>query len=214
MTLRIVHYINQFYAGKGGEDMANYQPESVPGPVGPGAEMARILKSSGGEAEVVGTVICGDSYYGENIEADITAGEVVGIIVGNGERANSEDGKDNTLAIDNSASPRTGPVYRASGSMAIVNLLLCTLGVVLAALAALRSLKNNRYSAKHGRKISQKYLMAAIFMAIAGVAIFLLTQDMSARKVLVDQWTIANAALLIFEVAVLSVSRKGKEVEN
>jgi len=69
MKLRIVHYINQFYAGKGGEEMANYKPEAVEGPVGPGREMARLLESSGGEAEVVGTVICGDSHYGENIEA-------------------------------------------------------------------------------------------------------------------------------------------------
>lgn len=68
MQYRIVHYINQFYAGKGGEDKADLRPESVAGPVGPGAEIARILKESGGEAEIVGTVICGDSYYGENIE--------------------------------------------------------------------------------------------------------------------------------------------------
>ncbi len=69
MKYRIVHYINQFYAGKGGEDTADYKPESVPTPVGPGNEIARLLKERGGEAEIVGTVICGDSYYGENIEA-------------------------------------------------------------------------------------------------------------------------------------------------
>ena len=68
MAYRIVHYINQFYAGKGGEDKADYKPESVAGPVGPGMEIARLLKEMGGEAEIVGTVICGDSYYGENIE--------------------------------------------------------------------------------------------------------------------------------------------------
>ena len=68
MQYRVVHYINQFYAGKGGEDKADLKPESVNGPVGPGAEIARILKELGGEAEIVGTVICGDSYYGENIE--------------------------------------------------------------------------------------------------------------------------------------------------
>lgn len=68
MKYRIVHYINQFYAGKGGEDKADYRPEAVEGPIGPGGEIARILKEKGGEAEVVGTVICGDSYYGENLE--------------------------------------------------------------------------------------------------------------------------------------------------
>ena len=73
MQYRIVHYINQFYAGKGGEDKADYRPESVAGPVGPGNEIARLLKEFGGEAEIVGTVICGDSYYGENIEEARTA---------------------------------------------------------------------------------------------------------------------------------------------
>lgn len=68
MKYRIVHYINQFYAGKGGEDKADYKPESVAGPVGPGGEIARLLKTMGDEAEVVGTVICGDSYYGEHMD--------------------------------------------------------------------------------------------------------------------------------------------------
>ena len=69
MALRIVHYINQFYAGKGGEEMAGHGPLSVAAPVGPGREVARLLESSGGKAEMAGTVICGDSYYGENIQA-------------------------------------------------------------------------------------------------------------------------------------------------
>lgn len=68
MSYRIVHYINQFFAGKGGEDKADYKPESVPGVVGPGQEINRLLKDSGIDAEVVGTVICGDSYYGENMD--------------------------------------------------------------------------------------------------------------------------------------------------
>ena len=68
MQYKVVHYINQFYAGKGGEEKADHRPESVAEPVGPGKEIARLLKELGGEAEVVGTVICGDSYYGEHME--------------------------------------------------------------------------------------------------------------------------------------------------
>lgn len=68
MKYRIVHYINQFYAGKGGEEKADHKPESLAGAVGPGNEIARKLKELGDEAEIVGTVICGDSYYGEHIE--------------------------------------------------------------------------------------------------------------------------------------------------
>jgi len=65
MTYRVVHYINQFYAGMGGEDTAHVEPSSREGVVGPGMQLKKLLQ---GEAEVVGTVICGDSYYGENME--------------------------------------------------------------------------------------------------------------------------------------------------
>lgn len=64
--IRIVHYINQFFAGIGGEEKADIKPEVREGAVGPG--MA-IQAGFGGDAEVVATVICGDSYFGENIEA-------------------------------------------------------------------------------------------------------------------------------------------------
>jgi len=62
---KIVHYINQFYAGIGGEDMANYEPEKREGFVGPGQAFQGNLKS---EAEITATIICGDSYYNENME--------------------------------------------------------------------------------------------------------------------------------------------------
>ncbi len=68
MKYKIVHYINQFYAGKGGEEKADYKPESQAGPVGPGGEIQRQITELGADAEIVGTVICGDSYYGENMD--------------------------------------------------------------------------------------------------------------------------------------------------
>lgn len=63
--LRVVHYINQFYAGIGGEEKADIRPEVRSGVVGPGMGLKAALK---GEAEIVATVICGDSYFNENIE--------------------------------------------------------------------------------------------------------------------------------------------------
>lgn len=62
---RIVHYINQFYAGIGGEDKANTAPQKSDGPIGPGVAFNGALK---GVAEIVGTVVCGDSYFNENLE--------------------------------------------------------------------------------------------------------------------------------------------------
>lgn len=63
--IRVVHYINQFFAGIGGEDKADITPQSRNGAAGPGLAFA---KEFGDAAEIVGTVICGDSYYAENIK--------------------------------------------------------------------------------------------------------------------------------------------------
>jgi glycine reductase len=69
---RIVHYLNQHFGGIGGEDKAHVGCQSRPGPVGPG----NVLQSAlGGEAQIVGTIICGDNYFAENIEQ--AAAEVV-----------------------------------------------------------------------------------------------------------------------------------------
>ena len=63
--LKVVHYINQFYAGIGGEEMANTPPEMRSGPVGPGLAFQAAF---GDAAEIVQTVVCGDSFFNENAE--------------------------------------------------------------------------------------------------------------------------------------------------
>ena len=63
MTIKIVHYINQFFGQKGGEEAANHPIELVAGPVGPGTALSAALQ---GKAEIVNTIICGDSYFNEN----------------------------------------------------------------------------------------------------------------------------------------------------
>jgi betaine reductase len=63
---RVVHYLNQFYAGIGGEEKANIPPLIKEGTVGPGRPLQQAL---GEDGEIVATVVCGDSYFAENIEA-------------------------------------------------------------------------------------------------------------------------------------------------
>lgn len=63
--VRVVHYINQFFAGIGGEEKADVTPEIREGAIGPGVALNAVFKD---EAEIVATVICGDSYFNENIE--------------------------------------------------------------------------------------------------------------------------------------------------
>ena len=65
MAFKVVHYINQFYAGIGGEEKADYKPEVREAVVGPGMALKAAFK---GEAEIVATIICGDSYFASNMD--------------------------------------------------------------------------------------------------------------------------------------------------
>lgn len=67
MTYKVVHYINQFFAGIGGEEKADIAPEVREGVVGPGMALNNFLKK--GDAEIVATIICGDSYFAENMDS-------------------------------------------------------------------------------------------------------------------------------------------------
>ncbi len=66
--IRIVHYLNQFFGGVGGEDRAGTGPVSKPGPVGTGRGLDRLLE---GDERIVGTVICGDNYMAERGDAAV-----------------------------------------------------------------------------------------------------------------------------------------------
>ena len=64
-TYKIVHYLNQFFGGIGGEDKADFKPEVREEIIGPGMALKAGL---GDEFEIVATVICGDNYFGENLD--------------------------------------------------------------------------------------------------------------------------------------------------
>ncbi len=64
--IKVVHYINQFFANIGGEEKADYKAELRVGEVvGPGLAFKTQF---GDEAEIVATIVCGDSYFNENLE--------------------------------------------------------------------------------------------------------------------------------------------------
>ena len=63
--IKVVHYVNQFYAGIGGEEKADITPELRVGTVPAGDA---LNKAWGEEAEITHTIICGDSYFGENMD--------------------------------------------------------------------------------------------------------------------------------------------------
>ena len=63
--IKVVHYLNQFFAQIGGEEMADIEPELREGLIGPGIALQQAL---GADYEIVATVICGDNYFGSNLE--------------------------------------------------------------------------------------------------------------------------------------------------
>ena len=64
--IRVVLYLNQFFGGIGGEDKADLPARLTEDIVGPGKAFRASL---GDQGQVVATVICGDNYFAENIEA-------------------------------------------------------------------------------------------------------------------------------------------------
>lgn len=68
--VRIAHYINQFFAGIGGEDKADAPFEIRQGAVGPGRAIEMALD---GEGEIVQTLVCGDNSFHADPEANIAA---------------------------------------------------------------------------------------------------------------------------------------------
>lgn len=64
--IKVVLYINQFFAQIGGEEKADHKAELRVGEVvGPGLAFSMNFKE---EAEIIATIVCGDSYFNENLE--------------------------------------------------------------------------------------------------------------------------------------------------
>jgi glycine reductase complex component B subunit gamma len=68
--MRVVHYLNQFFARVGGEESAGLSFEVRDGAVGPGNLLEQLL---GDGAHVVLTLVCGDNYAVENQQAMLAA---------------------------------------------------------------------------------------------------------------------------------------------
>src|SRR5215467_14060288 len=60
--IRVVHYLNQFFAQIGGEEKGGVGPGIQDGPVGPGRALQQALAERG---DVIATIFCGDNYFAE-----------------------------------------------------------------------------------------------------------------------------------------------------
>ena len=68
--MRVVHYLNQFFGGLGGEEQASAPLEIRNGAIGPGKRLEELL---GAEAQIVLTLVCGDNYATEKQERFIAS---------------------------------------------------------------------------------------------------------------------------------------------
>lgn len=73
---KCLYYINQFFAGVGGEEEAHFKPELREGFFGPGLALNDALE----DCEITHTIVCGDNYIGENKEKAVE--EIFGLIEG------------------------------------------------------------------------------------------------------------------------------------
>ena len=67
--MTVVHYLNQFFAGLGGEERAETPPTRLDGAVGPG----RGLQTELNGIEIVATLACGDDYFAEHEDEALAA---------------------------------------------------------------------------------------------------------------------------------------------
>jgi glycine reductase complex component B subunit gamma len=68
--VRVVHYLNQFFAGIGGEEAANLPVEVRDGATGAGRALQQAL---GGDGAIVATIVGGDNFVAEEAERAATS---------------------------------------------------------------------------------------------------------------------------------------------
>jgi glycine reductase len=62
--LRVIHYLNQFFGGLGGEDAGDLPPRWFEGARGPG----RALMNQAPDLEILGTLVAGDNHMAERLD--------------------------------------------------------------------------------------------------------------------------------------------------
>jgi fimbrial isopeptide formation D2 family protein/uncharacterized repeat protein (TIGR02543 family) len=95
----------------------------------------------------------------------------------------------------------------ATGSWAVVNLILCVLGVIVTLFAGAWVLVLGRrrgsgvrgLDAGHLRLFRLGWFLAIVVLGVVGVLVFLLTQNLSQPMGVVDQWSVLNGVIFAFE---------------
>jgi len=130
---------------------------------------------------------------------------------------------------------REVPLFSSSSDKlvwAISNLFLCVAGVLIAVVAAIHAIAKKQcgheesvglteegvMSDEEIRKGAEKrllWLVASNILALVGLCLFIITQDVTRTMVLIDEWTVFSAALFLLQVLCFAIAAKRKkEVEH
>jgi len=96
---------------------------------------------------------------------------------------------------------------------ALMNLILNALSIIFAIVAVIRTYRQKKRNVWSKKEKQRKFiwLSVAILVGIAGMTLFLLTQDISQKMVLFDKWTIVYTMLFIVEIKCLITTFEHKE---
>jgi len=123
------------------------------------------------------------------------------------------------------------PFYGGYGGLmyvwSLLNLIMSLIGIILGIFTGVRAilinkkeleeseieevLEDEEYERQENTKRKFRWLAITFIMAIAGVILFILTEDMRLPMVLVDRWSILNATILTLEVVAVVFSLKRKQ---
>jgi uncharacterized membrane protein len=129
---------------------------------------------------------------------------------------NTPEVSDDTTAINGGGVPLFG---KAGSNWALLNLILAVLGILLAAVAVVRSRRKDSEEDRYGnredrRKARKTWVIVSIATALIGIILFILTENMSLNMAIMDKWTIFNAVLFIAAGLGASFANKKTDAEE
>ncbi|MDR2909304.1 MAG: hypothetical protein LBU86_05430, partial [Oscillospiraceae bacterium] len=137
---------------------------------------------------------------------------------GSGASGNENSGAEQTPPLPTSIDDQPVPLAALpTGRWALVNLILSFAGALLAIAAAVRAVRLNNSTPDNSDK--KRYLQKpftlfwiTIGLGIAGVAVFLSTENMWQPVGLADRWTIVNEIILAAQAVAAALAHREKRV--
>jgi hypothetical protein len=105
------------------------------------------------------------------------------------------------------------PVDDGAGASgwALINLILAAIAAALALVALIRVIGARRRTETAISALGIFMLAVSLVVAVAGIVIFIVTEDMSSKMIMTDEWTIWQAVLAVIAVVGSVFARNGRD---